>query len=79
MNVTTGEIRPWDSLSEQEKSSGEWIKLPPHNDDGRPALCRRKTMLDELSELSPRKTDDRVADRDAKNLLKLLGGKRGSF
>jgi hypothetical protein len=28
MNIQTGEIRPWDQLTEDEKKSGDWLKLP---------------------------------------------------
>ena len=34
MNVQTGEIRPWDSLTEEQQKSGEWIKLPTHDENG---------------------------------------------
>lgn len=41
MNVDTGEIRRWDSLTPEEQQSGEWIKLPPHDENGI-ALARPK-------------------------------------
>jgi hypothetical protein len=40
MNVQTGEIRPWDSLTETQQKSGEWIKLPTHDENG-VAMARR--------------------------------------
>lgn len=27
MNVDNGDIRPWDSLTAEEKESGRWVKL----------------------------------------------------
>lgn len=27
MNIDNGDIRPWDSLTMEERSSGRWIKL----------------------------------------------------
>jgi hypothetical protein len=27
MNTDTGEIRPWDSLTDEEKASGKWVQV----------------------------------------------------
>lgn len=35
MNVETGEIKPWDEITEAERASGQWVKLPPRDSDGR--------------------------------------------
>jgi hypothetical protein len=47
MNVQTGEIKAWDSLTEEQRKSGEWVRLPPHDSDGH-CNARRRTMLDTL-------------------------------
>lgn len=28
MNTETGQIKPWNELTEEEKKSGKWIELP---------------------------------------------------
>ena len=40
MNIETGEIKPWDSLTDEQQKSGEWIKLPTHDENG-VALAQR--------------------------------------
>lgn len=29
MNIQTGEIKPWDLVTPDERKSGDWLKLPP--------------------------------------------------
>lgn len=40
MNIDTGEIRPWASLSEEERKSGRWIALPETDESGQPIQAR---------------------------------------
>jgi hypothetical protein len=47
MNIQTGQITPWDSLTDEQKASGEWIKLPPHDNDGH-CNAKRRSLLDGL-------------------------------
>lgn len=41
-----GQIVPWDSLSEAEQKSGDWIKLPTHDENGEPAQARKVSMIE---------------------------------
>lgn len=57
-----GEIVAWDSLTEQEQKSGDWLKLPTHDENGEPMQARRKTGADRMREMfSPPKTEDAEA------------------
>jgi hypothetical protein len=51
MNVQTGEIKAWDSLTPEQQQSGEWVKLPPYDSDGH-CHARRRTVLDTLFQTS---------------------------
>jgi hypothetical protein len=57
MNVHTSEIVPWDSLTDEQKASGDWIKLPAHDLDGH-CDARRRTMLDDLLPAQPARVKD---------------------
>lgn len=46
-NIYTGETKKWDDLTDEQKASGGWIKLPPIEDAG-PLLTRRQPVLDLL-------------------------------
>lgn len=60
MNIDTGEIRAWASLSEEERKSGRWIQLPGTDEDGQPIRCRKDAeheaseILRELAGDAPR-------------------------
>ena len=49
-----GKIVRWDSLTDEQRQSGEWILLPTHNEDGEPAMAKRKNPLDDLFQKSDR-------------------------
>lgn len=42
-NIHTGEIRSWDSLTEEQQKSGEWIKVPDGTEGGR---ARPASLID---------------------------------
>lgn len=50
MNMETGEIRPWDSLSDAEQRSGQWLKLPVHDENGERVYAKRRTPFDDQQE-----------------------------
>jgi len=41
-----GTVKPWDSLTEAEKASGDWIELPAV--DASPKQARRRSVFDSL-------------------------------
>jgi hypothetical protein len=43
-----GEIVQWDSLSEADQKSGQWIKLPTHDENGQPVMARRISLIEEI-------------------------------
>ena len=57
MNVDTGEIRSWASLTEKERTSGRWIALPETDENGQPIRARRESTLEDrkrmLDEIFP--------------------------
>jgi hypothetical protein len=77
MNVETGEIRAWDSLSDAEKASGKWIKLPPHDMDGH-CMARRKAPFEDIAPALTARENERYAA-----LSRIAGApgseRRGSF
>jgi hypothetical protein len=57
------EVKPWDSLTEEEKASGDWILLPDTTS------ARRKS---ELEKVFPSKAvDDGHEDRSLRKLMGL--------
>ena len=62
MNMQTGEIRRWDSLTEEQQQSGEWIKLPPHDLDGH-HMTRRRSLFDSLLQQDARPAPSPAPDR----------------
>jgi hypothetical protein len=43
-----GEIVAWDSLTDAEQKSGSWLKLPTHDEDGKPVMARRLSPIEQL-------------------------------
>lgn len=77
MNMETGEIRAWDSLTADEQESGKWIKLPPHDSDGH-CYARRKNPVEEIMPALTARENERYAP-----LSRILGApssdRRGNF
>jgi hypothetical protein len=74
MNIQTGQITPWDSLTGEQQKSGEWVKLPPHDSDGH-CNARRKTLLDGLFPTTgvERALSDRISAPQQRGTFDALG------
>lgn len=54
-NLDTGEIRPWASLTNEERESGRWVPLPDKDENGEPVLARFDTGKP-LRDMFPKET-----------------------
>lgn len=43
-----GEIKPWDSLTDEEKASGDWIELPDVSGSPPRQMARKKSRIEKL-------------------------------
>ena len=75
-----GKIVPWDSLTDEQRQSGDWILLPTHNEDGDPAMAKRKNPFDEVFAKPDRNTsilrDLNAMVRDQERLIRSAGRAR---
>ena len=45
-----GEIVAWESLTDAEKRSGHWIKLPVTDENGEVVQARRQSLMEKFSD-----------------------------
>lgn len=69
MNMQNGKIVPWDSLTDEQRESGEWVKLPPRDSDGH-CDARQRSALEMLI---------RTPAQPTAESLNRLAPPRGSF
>jgi hypothetical protein len=49
LSAEYGQIVPWDSLTDAQKQSGQWLKLPTHDENGEPVMAKHVPLdLDPL-------------------------------
>jgi hypothetical protein len=72
MNIETGALQPWDSLTPEQQKSGEWIKVPDGTEGG---MARPASLLDRAFP----KLDDEQAQAGLKRAFDFLAAQRGHF
>lgn len=60
MNIDTGELRPWDELTDEEKLGGKWVRLSDRVMPSRPSPANRQVREDEVAN---RRTANKAARR----------------